>query len=314
MKKNPLLANPELAKELDQKLKSYRVNGKALPGIPSMVERDALVAQMVDSVARIDYVKAIAKRPVSPERLDPKEIKMFDPLRAAIQQMRDGNGDEAFWLVFLFVHCGKHLKKGYALLRMVYGALDDDFVWTWERFTQNPNDFSAWLGQHTGTILQRRREFPFGNHRKYESLEQLDVVLGSYAAWIASNNSHQQFIDATKTKVGNNPKVLFNHLYKSMDVVYRFGRTAKFDYLTMLGKIGLVDIEPPVAYMVHATGPVRGARLLFSGAADNTALSKQTLEQLSVDFEATLGVGMQVIEDSLCNWQKSQAKYVPFRG
>jgi len=314
MTKNPLLANPVLAKELDQKLKAYRVNGKALPGIPSTVEREALVAQMVDSVARIDYVKAIAKRPVSPKRLDPKEIKMFDPLRAAIQHMRDGNEDEAFWLVFLFVHCGKHLTKGYSLLRMVYGALDDDFVWTWKRFTQNPNDFSVWLGQHMRTVLQRRKEFPFGNHRKYESVEQLDVVLASYAAWIASNNSHRRFINAAKAKVGNDPKLLFDYLYKSMDAVHRFGRTAKFDYLTMLGKIGLADIEPPVAYMVHATGPVRGARLLFSGAVDNNTLSKQTLEKLSVDLETTLGVGMQVIEDSLCNWQKSQAKYVPFRG
>ncbi|KVV22731.1 hypothetical protein WK80_21320 [Burkholderia multivorans] len=312
--KNPLLANPVLAKKLDQKLSAYRVNGKPLPGIPSAAERNALVAQMIDSVARINYVRMIAKRPISPERLDPKNARMFDPLRAAIQHMRDGNEDEAFWLVFLFVHCGKHLTKGYGLLRMVYGALDDDFVWTWERFTQNPHDFSVWLGQHMDTILQRRREFPFGNHRKYESLEQLDVVLASYAAWIASNNSHQQFITAAKANVGDNPKMLFDYLYKSMDAVHRFGRTAKFDYLTMLRKIGLVDIEPPVAYLVHATGPVRGARLLFTGAVDNNALSKQALEQLSVDLEATLGVGMQVIEDSLCNWQKSQARYVPFRG
>ncbi len=314
MTKNPLLANPVLAKELDEKLKAYRFNGNALPGIASTAEREALVAQMVDSVARIDYVKAIVKRPVSPRRLDPKEAKMFDPLRAAIQHTRDGNEDEAFWLVFLFVHCGKHLTRGYGLLRMVYGALDDDFLWTWKRFTQDPGDFSLWLGQHMDTVLQRRREFPFGNHRKYESIGQLDAVLASYAGWIASNSSHRRFIDAAKAKVGNDPKLLFDHLYKDMDAVHRFGRTAKFDYLTMLGKIGLVDIEPPVAYMVHATGPVRGARLLFSGAVDNYALSKQMLEKLSVDLETTLGVGMQVIEDSLCNWQKSPVNYLPFRG
>ncbi|MEQ6352827.1 hypothetical protein [Ralstonia pseudosolanacearum] len=139
MKKNPLLANSGLAKELDKKLKDYRVNGKALPGIPSTAEREALVAQMVDSVARIDFVKRIAGRPISPKRLDPKEVKMFDPLRAAIQHMRDGNVDEAFWLVFLFVHCGKHATKGYGLLRMVYGAFEDKFVWTWQRFVSSPS-------------------------------------------------------------------------------------------------------------------------------------------------------------------------------
>lgn len=314
--KNPLLANPILAKSLDQKLSTYRVDGKTLPGIPSTLERDALVAQMVDSIARINYVRTIAKRPISPERLNPKNIKMFDPLRAAIQCMRNDNEDEAFWLIFLFVHCGKHLTKGYALLRMIYGALDDNFVWTWERFTQKPNDFSIWLGQHMDAILQRRQKFPFGNHRKYESVTQLDTVLSSYAAWVASNNSHQQFIAEAKAKVGDNPKILFEHLYKSMDAVHRFGRTAKFDYLTMLGKIGLVDIEPPVAYMIDATGPARGASLLFRGQAGNNISSQQRreLEQLSVTLEATLGVGMQVMEDSLCNWQKSPAQYVPFRG
>lgn len=313
MKKNPRLANPGLANELDQKLKDYRVNGKALPGIPSTAEREALVAQMVDSVARIDFVKKIAERPISPKRLDPKEVTMFDPLRAAIQYMRAGNVDEAFWLVFLFVHCGKHAAKGYGLLRMVYGAFQDKFVWTWQRFNQNPN-FSVWLGQHIDAIKQQRQNFPFGNHRKYESLDQLDVVLASYVDWIASNNSHEQFIAAAKAKVGDDPKVLFDYLYKSMDAVQRFGRTAKFDYLTMVGKIGLVNVEPPSAYMVHATGPVRGARLLFTGAVDNNSISKPELDELSVDLEKTLGVGMQVIEDSLCNWQKQPAEYLQFRG
>ncbi|WP_186062725.1 hypothetical protein [Burkholderia gladioli] len=312
-KKNPLLANPGLAKELDDKLRNYRFNGNPLLGIPTQRERDALVAQMVDSVARINFVKRIAERDISPERLDPKNVAMFDPLRAAIHYMRMGNVDEAFWLVFLFVHCGKHATKGYGLLRMVYGAFEDQFVWTWERFTQNPN-FAVWLGQHIDAIRQQRRDFVFGNHRKYESLDQLDAVLSSYVAWIGPNNSHEQFIAAAKAQVGEDPKVLFDYLYKSMGAVKRFGRTAKFDFLTMVGKVGLVNIEPPSAYMLDATGPVRGTRLLFSGAADNAAISKRRLDELSVELEKSLGVGMQVIEDSLCNWQKKPDEYLPFRG
>lgn len=312
MKKNPLLANPKLAKELDKLLKDYRFNGKALLGIPSTAEREALTAQIIDSVARINFVKRIAERPISPKRLDPKD-KLFDPLRAAIQHMRDGSLDEAFWLVFLFVHCGKHAAKGYGLLRMVYGAFQDKFVWTWERFNQNPS-FSAWLGQHIDAIKQERHSFSFGNHRKYESLDKLDVVLNSYAEWIGPNRSHEQFIAVAKAQVGDDPKALFGYLYKSMAAVHRFGRTAKFDYLTMVGKIGLVNIEPPSAYMVHATGPVGGARLLFTGALDNNSISKAKLDELSVDLGQALGVNMQVIEDALCNWQKRPAEYLQFRG
>ncbi|NKA93506.1 hypothetical protein GO283_01988 [Ralstonia solanacearum] len=312
--KNPLRSNPVLAKELDRKLKAYRVNDTPLPGIPSADERSALVAQMVDSVARINYVKTIAARPISPRRLDPKDAVMFDPLRAAIFYMRNGNEEEAFWLVFLFVLCGKHLKKGYGLLRMVYGAYNDKFVWTWKKFTSNPNQFSIWFHQHIEAIEKEKANFPFGNHRKFESRRKLNIVLESYAAWICTHGSHRAFMAAATAKVGNDPKVLFDYLYKSMKAVTQFGRTGKFDYLTMIGKIGLLDIEPPSAYMVDATGPETGARLLFSGTVEDMTLSKRTLDQLSVDLEKTLGVGMQVIEDSLCNWQKNPTKYEPFRG
>ena len=308
------MKNPDLAAHLEQQLANYRVDGKALPGIPTQAELSALVTQMVDSVARINYVKAIATRDISPARLDPKNVHMFDPLRAAIQHMRDGNEDEAFWLVFLFVHCGKNLTKGYNLLRMVYGAFNDKFVWTWEKFSADPNVFSIWLHQHLDELTAHRKNFPFGNHRKYESLKNLGVTLASYAEWVGPSRSHRQLLDAAKIEVGSDPKKLFDYLYYSMDVVHRFGRTGKFDYLTMVGKIGLENIEPPTAYMIHGTGPVRGARLLFSGAVDKKSLSKRKLDELSVDLDKVLGVGMQAIEDSLCNWQKSPNQYLPFRG
>jgi hypothetical protein len=308
------MKNPKLAAHLEQQLATYRVGGEALPGIPSEAELIALVAQMVDSVARINYVKKIATRDISPARLDPKNAHMFDPLRAAIQHLRDGNEDEAFWLIFLFVHCGKHLMKGYSLLRMVYGAFNDKFVWTWDKFSADPQLFSMWLHQHLDELTTQSKSFPFGNHRKYESLKHLDVTLSSYAAWVGPSRSHRKFIEEAKAEAGNDPKELFHYLYYSMDAVHRFGRTAKFDYLTMVGKIGLENIEPPSAYMVHGTGPVRGARLLFGGAVDNESLSKKKLDELSVELDKALGVGMQVIEDSLCNWQKSPAKYSAFRG
>lgn len=308
------MKTPKTVNYFEQRLKSYRFNGKPLSGIPSEQEIGALVSQIIDSVARVDYVKTIATRDISPKRLDPKEREMFDPIRAAIQHARNGNLDEAYWLIFLFVHCGKHLRKGYALLRMVYGALNDKFIWSWDKFSKNPSDFSLWLNQHMHEIEARRKEFGFGNHRKYESISKLPEVLGSYAEWIGPQRSHQIFFEKAKSAVGNDPKLLFDYLYESMGAVHRFGRTAKFDYLTMVGKVGLQDIEAPSAYLADGTGPLSGARLLFSGAADNVALNKRELDRLAIDLGNHLGVGMQVIEDSLCNWQKSPSKYIPFRG
>ena len=93
-----------------------------------------------------------------------------------------------------------------------------------------------------------------------------------------------------------------------MTAVKRFGRTARFDYLTMIGKLGLGNIQPGSAYLLESTGPLKGARLLFGPA------TRATLETLTVQLGNRLDVGMQVMEDSLCNWQKSPGIFKPFRG
>jgi hypothetical protein len=81
----------------------------------------------------------------------------------------------------------------------------------------------------------------------------------------------------------------------------------------MLGKLGLAPIVPGSAYLSGATGPLRGARLLFGGSV-SAEISAKELESYLVDLDSQLAVGMQVLEDSLCNWQKSPTKFISFRG
>ena len=70
-----------------------------------------------------------------------------------------------------------------------------------------------------------------------------------------------------------------------------------------------------VIYMQGATGPYQGALLLF-GENSRPKLSQSELEAWLVRLEAHLDLyfGMQVLEDALCNWQKSPRKFKPFRG
>jgi hypothetical protein len=77
----------------------------------------------------------------------------------------------------------------------------------------------------------------------------------------------------------------------------------------MIGKLGFAAVEPPSTYMKGSTGPVHGAQLLFGVDESPT-----TLDGWSVDLNDRLNVGMQVLEDALCNWQKSPNKFVAFRG
>ncbi|EKA0854744.1 hypothetical protein OJ704_004555, partial [Salmonella enterica] len=66
-------------------------------------------------------------------------------------------------------------------------------------------------------------------------------------------------------------------------------------------------------YMAEATGPRRGANLLFGGSTSNI-YSTTLLENWVSELDSYLNVGMQVMEDSLCNWQKSPERFIRFRG
>lgn len=158
----------------------------------------------------------------------------------------------------------------------------------------------------------------FSNHRKYESLKASSAagtaaVFDSYVQWVRPPRTHQDLIRDAHKLVGQNPKEVFNHLYVQMNAVRRFGRLAKFDYLTMLGKLGIAPIDPGSAYLGEATGPLRGARLLFTGNV-HSALSGKILDQSLLTLDDHLQVGMQTLEDAICNWQKSPGKFISFRG
>jgi hypothetical protein len=104
----------------------------------------------------------------------------------------------------------------------------------------------------------------------------------------------------------------FDLLYRSMNVA-SFGRLAKFDYLSMIGKVGIADIAAGSTYVAGATGPLRGAAQLFFGE-EKPMVSIAALDASLAELAKHLGVTMQDMEDAVCNWQKSPSKYVSFRG
>jgi hypothetical protein len=163
-----------------------------------------------------------------------------------------------------------------------------------------------------------KTKYAFSNHRKYQSLSAYSnvgtgAVVASYVSWIGPPRTHLQKIQELHKIVGQDPRAVFDSLYRSMDSVMGFGRLGKFDFLTMLGKLGVAPIEPGSAYLVGATGPLQGARLLFTNDA-RANVSSRELDVRLAKLDAYLGVGMQVLEDSLCNWQKSPKKFISFRG
>ena len=304
-----------LAKEIEQKLISF--NSKyPLPGVGSGQRMSCLILQIIDSIRRIKYIRVIRDRNIGDIYKNPLS-EYFDPIKAAIWHIQNTNLNEAYWLVFLLTHFGKNKKTKWSLLKQVYGALGENRVWSWTEICSDFNGFRNWLNQNQN----RLKAFgSFGNHRKYQSLDAFKLkgtgsAIGSYIEWVGANRDHQSLIDKFIVGTNKNARVLFRTLYESMDSVISFGRMAKFDYLTMLGKLELAPIEPDSTYMDGATGPKAGAKLLFS-EKKNLIFSHNELSELLNQLESHLKLyfGMQVLEDALCNWQKSPEKYVHFIG
>lgn len=310
----------ELRETLKKELTSYSNGIRDLPGIATPESMDTFVRQIVDSIRRVEFVYAIAEQDVSPLRADPTN-ELFDPLKAAVYFKGQGSLDEAFWLTFLAIHFGKALESGWSLARDVYGHLGNEPHWTWEKASTDVESFVNWLGDSYNALTTGPVKRKFGNHRKYETLNpgsdaSTGNVIRSYVTWVGPDRSHQAKLDDLSQANPGNPRALFESLYRSMNGVKRFGRTARFDYLTMLAKLGLADIEPGKTYMSGATGPADGARLLLYGNK-NAPGSVEKLEQEMLRIEKSISVGrigMQVLEDALCNWQKHPTKYKLFRG
>ena len=303
-----------LAHQLDERLNAFHHTTHNLPGIQPKARRDTFLAQVVESIRRVRYVAVMSERDVSKRRADPND-ELFDPQKAAILFQRKGELDEAFWMVFLFVHFGKHSRSGWRYARKVYGRLGDVlYRWDWATTRADPEAFREWLDIHQDQIRVPGIPGGFGNHRKYQSLDAYsDVGTGAafetHVQWIGPPRTHIELIEQALDRCNQNPRDTFRDLYESMNCVASFGRMARFDYLAILGMLGLATIEPDSTYMQGSTGPLVGARLLFGLQHGATQLDRKLVE-----LEAQLGVGMQVLEDALCNWQKSPDVFVPFRG
>ena len=224
--------------------------------------------------------------------------------------LQQGDVDEGVWLIFLMTHFARHVDTGWLRLKDVYGMLGCG-IWNWAAISQNPASFSSWMSANWARIRGH-----FGSHRKYESLRpmasrNIGSVVNSYVDWVGPNGHQQLFSDVTRCG-GNHPAAIFDYLFRHMQVV-SFGRLAKFDYLAMLGRYRIIPAEPGSAYLKDATGPLRGARLLFDGNRDG-ATSANQLQTFLTQLDNSVGAGMAVTEDALCNWQKSPLTFQHFKG
>lgn len=283
-----------------------------LPGISYFPCREVLAYQLVESLRRTRYIAAITRRVPSAQCANPHS-DMFDPEKAAFYFKNTGDIDEAFWLSFLSVHFGKNGKNGWKTLRAIYARDGQPGVWSWHEICSDVSAFQYWLDEN-----KRKVNFGFGNHRKYESLDPYSPngtvsVFRSYVDWVMKAGSHELLVRNAINKIGADPQDLFDYFYKDTSAIRRFGRLGKFDFLSLIGKLGLVNIVAGSMYLNGATGPKKGANLLFFGNKNENE-GYRVLDMMGIKLNQYIKVGMQPLEDALCNWQKSPEIFKPFRG
>ena len=294
--------------QLDSGLLRFSKDETALIGITDEPARSTLAKQMIASLRRLDYTAILKRRDIHPDRADPGS-DLFDPERAALYYARNGNFDEAIWLIFLSIHFGKHGQHGWRMLKDVYSGLGTG-RWTWARAANQPGAFRNWLRANRANIRGA-----FGNHRKYETLDtesksSTALVIESFVRLCSPSPSG--YFAALARSTGNDPAKIFDAAYEGLTIA-RFGRLAKFEFLALLGRMDLAPVKPGSAYLRGATGPLRGARLLIDGDS-NSRTNPDELDAILQRLDRTLNVGMQVMENSICNWQKSPREFVHFRG
>ena len=303
---------------LDASILAFSQNMLPLLGIATAQRRQILTLQIIDSLRRSEFPRAISQRPVSATRADPTNA-LFDPLRAAVHFRNIGSFDEAHWIAFLGTHCGKHERYGWRLAAALYGGFQSPALWSWNNISVNLQGFLNWLANNQYLFLNIDNHYHFSNHRKYESLDvtkqnHTGLVIASYVNWINRYGGHAAMLNAIQVAVGQNPTEIFDSFYTMMNTnVVRFGRLGAFDHVCMLGKLYLAPLVPGKTYIANATGPRKGARLLIDGARTGPSSSRH-LEETLVRFGAHIGIGMQELEDSLCNWQKDPDNYVHYVG
>lgn len=297
--------------EIACKLAAFSQNVLPLQGLPTPVELEVLSRQIIASIRREEYFAQIQKRgPISARRADPND-PAFEAELGVVHLIQAGQIDEAAWLVFLMVFFAKPEEQGWTRLKDVYGKLGQG-RWDWATVSADPAALASWLAANWQGIRGK-----FGNHRKYESIRPdaprpIGGSMTTYIDWVMAGGGHAAHFAKLVQEAGNDPHVIFDAFFNAIPV-NGFGRLGSFDWVSMLARYGFIPASAGSAYLNGATGPTYGAKLLLYNDR-KAGVSRRIVQDRLDQLDQHLDVGMEILEDSLCNWQKKPRHFQHFKG
>jgi hypothetical protein len=281
------------APELTTRLRHFQ-NSYMLLGLRAEESRGRFVEKLVNSQIKL---RALSMKKFSGST-DP-HTNDFHPLKAIVELFEAGQRDEALWLAFLTTHFGQEKRNTVGLFYGKRGTVR----WDWDTVSQNPDEVRQWMA----SLPERQlKSLKFGNHRKHETNDPkspvgTSAVIESFVKWVDENSDGDPYMALRAVSKGKSPEFAFDRAYRKLSVT-RFGRTAKFDFLCLLGTLGILNISPPHCYLREATGPKGGALLMVTGQKSGRITDH--VDGLIRRLQRHLGVPVEAVEDALCNWQK----------
>lgn len=264
--------------------------------LDSTIEEAALAAlafQTKDSIRRIEVYTAYKTRAELADQTGLPYSFSTNPL--VLAQRPSISSLSKLWFLYLATYFGKSKTSKWELSKRAIFRNAEEIILVEEILEERNSYFNG---------LEKMDFFAncnFSNHRKYTK----KALLGKNGFINSANyflNNIYQF---------NFPEITdFDYTYNRALKIPLFGRMAAFDYICSLCKCNLNVNEPTSMYLKYSTGPRAGFRYLLNLCGSEISSIEDVVQfgnELQEWFQENTEIFLvaQVLEDAICNWQKS---------
>lgn len=271
----------------------------------SKIEESALAAlsfQTRDSIRRIEIYSIYRKRAELADKVRLPYSYSTNPLILA--QRPSISNLSKLWFLYLATYFGKSLGSKWTLFKRA-AFLNAEGIICVEEIIKDKDAYFKYLRS-----FDFFAESQYSNHRKYTKKDLLgEKGFIKSANYFLDNISQFNFSRQTD----------FDRVYNLALKIPSFGRMAAFDYVCTLCKCGLNVAEPNSMYLKYSTGPQAGFKYLLGICGiDLSEIDDivQTGTEIQEWFQenTTIFIVAQVLEDAICNWQKSPKHEIRYFG
>lgn len=262
---------------------------------------NVLASQTLDSIRRVEIYRIYKYKAEKADLSDQSYFSTSTPF--ILGQRKSLSLNSRTWIVYLATYFGKSNKSRWSLFKKA--AFKGERLIQFEDIKEDKSSYFD--------ILERAdffKDTSYSNHRKYTKKS----LIGNKGVF----HSMDHVIDNINLFSSEQQKE-FDTIYKGALKIPNFGRMAAFDFTSSLSKCELNVSEPLSMYHKDSTGPMNALEEILN-LTRKSDRSKNARIRLGNDllnwFRSNSDIYFiaQVLEDAICNWQKSPHYYIRYFG